>query len=171
MKNYLYFFVLSAILIFLSNIVFSQSEKINWIEAEMLEKNQKEEKKKIIIDLYTDWCGWCKIMDKTTFSDKEIINKINSKFYPIKINAESKENIKFNNISYKYIDIKPRGLNELAYHLTNGNLSYPMTIFLDENFKIITLLPGYHKSSFFNQVLDYIGDDIWKETSWEEYIK
>ena len=46
MKNYLYFFVLSAILIFLSNIVFSQSEKINWIEAEMLEKNQKEEKKK-----------------------------------------------------------------------------------------------------------------------------
>ena len=62
-------------------------------------------------------------------------------------------------------------INELAYYLTNGQLSYPMTIFLDEDFRIITLLPGYHKSKFFKSVLDYIGEDYWKDRSWEEFNK
>ena len=64
-----------------------------------------------------------------------------------------------------------RGINELAYYLTNGNLSYPMTVFLDENYKLITLLPGYHKPDFYNLVLTYIGEDHWKETNWDDFLK
>ena len=174
MKNYFYYiwiFFLTIVLVSISNIVFSQSEKINWIEVEKIKELQNNYKKKIMIDLYTDWCGWCKVMDRTTFSDKKIIEKINSDFYPIKINAEYKGDITFDNHTFKYVDLKPRGINEIAYYLTNGQLSYPMTIFLDEDFRIITLLPGYHKSNFFKSVLDYIGEDHWKETSWDDFIK
>ena len=99
------------------------------------------------------------------------LEKINSNFYPIKINAEYKGEINFNNKIYKYLDAKPRGINELAYYLTNGQLSYPMTIFLDEEFQIITLLPWYHKSNFFKSVLEFIGEDYWKDRSWEEFNK
>tara|TARA_B100000579_G_scaffold279346_1_gene231159 strand:- start:86 stop:601 length:516 start_codon:yes stop_codon:yes gene_type:complete len=171
MKNLLYYFILINIIFFPFDRLFSQSEKIKWIEPEEIIKFQQSNPKKIMIDLYTDWCGWCKVMDRTTFSDKNVAEKINSNFYPIKINAEYKGEINFNNKIYKYLDAKPRGINELAYYLTNGQLSYPMTIFLDEEFRIITLLPGYHKSNFFKSVLDYIGEDYWKDRSWEEFNK
>ena len=171
MKNLLYYFILITIIFFPFDRLFSQSEKIKWIEPEEIIEFQQSNPKKIMIDLYTDWCGWCKVMDRTTFSDKNVAEKINSNFYPIKINAEYKGEIKFNNKTYKYLNAKPRGINELAYYLTNGQLSYPMTIFLDEEFRIITLLPGYHKSNFFKSVLDYIGEDYWKDRSWEEFNK
>ena len=171
MKNFFYNFILVSIIFFSYNSLFSQSEKIKWIEPEKLNEIQKSNPKKIMIDLYTDWCGWCKVMDRTTFSDKNVAEKINSNFYPIKINAEYKGEINFNNKIYKYLDAKQRGINELAYYLTNGQLSYPMTIFLEEEFRIITLLPGYHKSNFFKSVLEYIGEDYWKDRSWEEFNK
>ena len=171
MKNLLHNFILITIIFFPFNKTFSQAEKIKWIEPEEINEFQKSNPKKIMIDLYTDWCGWCKVMDRTTLSDKNVAEKINSNFYPIKINAEYRGEINFNNKVYKYLDAKPRGVNELAYYLTNGQLSYPMTIFFDEEFRIITLLPGYHKSNFFKSVLDYIGEDYWKDRSWEEFNK
>ena len=174
MKDYIIF--LSVFLIFLSNSVFSQSEKIiskskvNWIELKnttQIDNNGK----KIIIDLYTDWCGWCKVMDRNTFTNPKVISLINDNFLPIKFNAEYQNTVSFNNNSFKYIKSGRKGINELAYHLTRGNLSYPMTIFLDENYKIITLLPGYHKPKFYKSVLTYIGDDYWKEMSWSDFTK
>ena len=80
-------------------------------------------------------------------------------------------NVIFNNNSYKFINSGRKGINELAYALTNGNLSYPMTVFLDENYNLITLLPGYHKPDFYKKVLSYIGNDFWKNMTWEEYLK
>ncbi len=40
-----------------------------------------------------------------------------------------------------------------------------------EYYKIITLLPGYHKPKFYKSVLTYIGDDYWKEMSWSDFTK
>ena len=85
----------------------------------------------MLIDLYTGWCGWCKVMDQKTFTNKEVIDKINKNFLPIKFNAEYQKNIEFNDNTFKYVRSGRRGINELAYYLTNGNLSYPMTVFLD----------------------------------------
>ena len=76
-----------------------------------------------------------------------------------------------NNNNFKFVKSGRRGINELAYYLTNGNLSYPMTVFLDENYNLITLLPGYHKPDFYKKVLSYIGNDFWKNMTWEEYLK
>ena len=151
------------------NELYSQS-KVNWIE---LNNNASinNNGKKIIIDLYTGWCGWCKVMDQKTFTNKEVINQINNNFLPIKFNAEYQNNVEFNNNIFKYVKSGRRGINELAYYLTNGKLSYPMTIFLDENYKLITLLPGYHKPDFYNLVLKYIGEDYWKDTKWDDFLK
>ncbi len=142
---------------------------IQWIELDN-KTEIKNNGKKIIIDLYTDWCGWCKVMDNNTFTDPQVINQINENFIPVKFNAEYQNTVLFNNNSYNFVNSGRKGINELAYYLTNGNLSYPMTVFLDENYQLITLLPGYHKPKFYNFVLKYIGEDIWKNMSWEEYI-
>ena len=73
--------------------------KINWFE---LDSNTKinNNGKKIIIDLYTDWCGWCKVMDRNTFTDDDVINLINDKFIPVKFDAEYKEEVEFNNNNF-----------------------------------------------------------------------
>ena len=85
--------------------VFSQSEKIvskskvNWIELKnttQIDNNGK----KIIIDLYTDWCGWCKVMDRNTFTNPKVISLINDNFLPIKFNAEYQNTVSFNNNSF-----------------------------------------------------------------------
>ena len=84
----------------------------------------------MIIDLYTDWCGWCKVMDRNTFTDSNVISHINENFVAIKFDAEYENSVTFNNNSYKYYSTGRKGINELAYYLTNGNLSNPMTCLL-----------------------------------------
>ena len=162
-------YILSLFILTATFSAFSQN-KINWYELDSSTKINNNGKK-IIIDLYTDWCGWCKVMDRNTFTNEEVINIINNKFIPIKFDAEYQEEVFFNNNNFKFVKSGRRGINELAYYLTNGNLSYPMTVFLDENYNLITLLPGYHKPDFYKKVLSYIGNDFWKNMTWEEYLK
>ena len=73
------------------NELYSQS-KVNWVE---LKDNTSinNDGKKMLIDLYTGWCGWCKVMDQKTFTNKEVIDKINKNFLPIKFNAEYQKNV------------------------------------------------------------------------------
>ena len=162
------FFILLLNLNF-SKLIYAQ-QKVEWIE---LDNNTKinNNGKKIIIDLYTDWCGWCKVMDRNTFTNPDVIDHINNNFVPVKFDAEYQNSVVFNKNSYNFVKSGRKGINELAYYLTNGNLSYPMTVFLDENYNLITLLPGYHKPNFYNLVLKYIGEDYWKDMSWDEYSK
>ena len=161
-------FLLFALVIIPEKKIFSQSQ-VNWIEL----KNNVEitnNGKKIILDLYTDWCGWCKVMDRNTFTDPDVIENINNNFLPVKFDAEYRNTVVFNKNSYKYVSSGRKGINELSYSLTNGYLSYPMTVFLDENYQLITLLPGYHKPNFYKKVLKYIGEDHWKSKTWDEYL-
>ncbi|MCP4522175.1 MAG: DUF255 domain-containing protein, partial [Cytophagales bacterium] len=98
MKKQLILSILS-LFIFSSSQLFAQ-EKVQWHTLEEVEELMKKEPRKIIIDVYTDWCHWCKKMDKTTFNHPEIAKYINKNFYAVKINAESKKSITFNNKTY-----------------------------------------------------------------------
>ena len=110
MRLYLILFLLNFSL-FSEN--YSQS-KINWIELnDNTEINNNG--KKMIIDLYTDWCGWCKVMDRNTFTDSNVISHINENFVAIKFDAEYENSVTFNNNSYKYYITGRKGINELAY--------------------------------------------------------
>jgi len=54
-------------------------------------KASKKQGKPVFIDAYTDWCGWCKKLDKSTFADARVIETLNSKFIVIKMNMEEGE--------------------------------------------------------------------------------
>src|SRR5690606_4382796 len=70
-----------------------ENKKINWVSIEEAERLTKEAPRKIFVDVYTDWCGWCKRMDATTFTDEAVVDYVNEHYYAVKLNAESKENI------------------------------------------------------------------------------
>ncbi|WP_340063779.1 thioredoxin family protein [Ascidiimonas aurantiaca] len=148
-------------------------EKINWMtwEEAVARASQDENPKKIFVDVYTDWCGWCKKMDKTTFGNMEVASYMTQNFYMVKMDAEGKQDIVFKDKTYKFVPNGRRGYHELAATLLNGRLSYPSTVFLDEKVQIITVVPGYQDANNFLKIAKYIGDDIFKGTTWQEYNK
>lgn len=141
--------------------------EIKWLSFEEAVKLQKEHPKKIIVDVYTDWCGWCKKMDKNTYTDAEVIKQIQSHYYFVKLNAEQKEEIKYKDKVFTFK--QEYKANELAVSLLNGQMSYPSTVFLDEDMNLLTVVPGYLTPKDMNPILKYFGENIYKEKNWKEY--
>jgi thioredoxin-related protein len=120
-----------------------QSNTINWITIEEAQKLGKQNPKKVFIDVYTDWCGWCKVMDKQTFSDEDIIKYVNENYYAIKLNAESREPVIFNGTSLTKAELAK------SFRVTG----YPTIVFVDETFQNFQPVPGFHKPENFKKML------------------
>lgn len=143
---------------------------IQWMGMEEALAAQQSDPKPIFIDVYTDWCGWCKKMDQTTFKDPDVVKYMNENFYAVKFDAEQKENIEYKGYTLKFIAQGRRGVHELAYSLLDGRLGYPSYVYLDENQDRITISPGYKTADSFIKELQYIGDGHYKTKKYEEYI-
>ncbi len=148
-----------------------EESKVKWHSIEEVQELLKTEKRKVYIDIYTDWCGWCKVMDKKTFTNDDIAELLNTKFYAVKLDGEGKEDINFRNHTFKFVAQGRNGYHELAAALLQGKMSYPTSVFLDENLNVLTPLPGYQTPEKLEPILTFIGDDIYKSKSYEDYIK
>ncbi len=142
---------------------------VKWLTFEEAVEKSKTEKRKIFIDVYTDWCGWCKVMDKNTFSDEKIAKILNEKFYPVKFNAEQREDVEFRGNTFKFVESGRNGYHQLAASLLNNKLSYPTVVFLDENFNMLQPLPGYQKPEEFHKIVQFIGEDHFKKITWNDW--
>lgn len=137
---------------------------------EALEASEKEPRK-LLIDLYTDWCGWCKKMDKDAYANPVIAEYVNETYYPVKFNAEQTEDVEFKGRTFKFVANGRRGYHELAAALANGKMSYPTTVFLDEKLDMIQPIPGYMAAKSLEPILKYIGEDKFKSIKWEDFQK
>ena len=158
-----------ATLLFTSFDVPVAESPIKWLTFEEAVAKSKTEKRKIFIDVYTDWCGWCKVMDKNTFSEPKVAQILNEHFYPVKFNAEQREDVVFAGNTFKFIDNGRNGYHQLAASLLNNQLSYPTVVFLDDEFRMIQPLPGYQKPEEFHKIIQFIGEDHYKNVSWKDW--
>jgi len=142
---------------------------VKWLTFEEAVAKAKVEKRKIFIDVYTDWCGWCKVMDKNTFSEAQIAKILNEQFYPVKFDAEQTADVVFNGTTFKFVPSGNKGYHQLAAALLNNQLSYPTVVFLDEEFRMIQPLPGYQKPEEFHKVISFIGGDHYKKVKWTDW--
>jgi len=145
-------------------------EGIKWYSFEEALELNKKKPKKLFVDLYTDWCGWCKKMDKETFTDPVIARFLNENFYPIKFDAESAEPVVVNGT--EFVNPNPgkrRSSHQLAVALLNGKMSYPSFAFLDNEVKLITVLPGYNTPEKLEPVLHFITDEAYKNMSFQDF--
>mgnify|MGYP006121833893 FL=1 len=156
--------ILSTIFFFFISFSFSQEAavqpQINWLSwFEAIEQHQKDmiayndttipvnqrvPPKKMYIDFYTSWCGWCKKMDKTTFQDPAIISIMNKYYYPVKFNAEMSQPIDFN--GHTFVNPNPgktRSTHQFAASILEYQLSYPSYVVLDENLQRSVIYKGY----------------------------
>lgn len=144
-------------------------QSINWKTFEEVEALMKTNPKKVLIDVYTDWCGWCKKLDKEVYENPMAIQYINENFYAIKFNAEQKEDIKFMGKTYKSVPTGRSGTNQLAIDMMNGQLSYPTTIFMEENFMNPVVQPGFLKLNQMESILKFLGSNSYKTMDYNSF--
>ena len=119
--------------------------------------------KHLVIDFYADWCHWCKVMDKETFSDPKVEKYLFEKFIPIKLNAESTTET----ITFKGQQLTPRQLTS-AFQITG----FPSIAFLTPEMEIITVIPGYIKKDMFMNILEYVDHECYKsQISFDEFLE
>lgn len=145
------------------------SLEINWLTIDEVQVEMNKKPKKVFIDVYTNWCGWCKVMDKKTFSNPDVIKYMNQNFYAVKFNAETQDSIRFMGKMWGFVP--QYRANTLAAELLRGKMSYPTSVILEENFQNPQPIPGYLDVPTIEKVLKYLGENIYKTQKFEDFDK
>lgn len=146
--------------------------KVKWYSIEEVTKLNEDKPRKIFVDLYTDWCGWCKKLDQTTFVDPVIVDLLNSEFYAVKFNAESKEPIDFGGKTFINEGEGSRNPHQLAVAMLQGKMSYPSAAYMDENLQLLTVVPGYLTAKDLEPILNFFVQEGYKNgISYQDFLK
>ena len=149
--------LLSILFLLLISVVYASStgqtdnpeppaeDGIHWYTLEEALELQEKNPKKLFIDFYTDWCGWCKVMDSKTFTQDEVIDHLNASYYAVKFDAEQKEAVTFRGQTYEFHASGRRGINLFAYAILDKQASYPAFVVLDKELNRQGILRGYLK--------------------------
>lgn len=145
------------------------AEGTRWITLKDAEASLGKERRPVLIDLYTDWCGWCKVMDKKTYSNKNVAAYLAEKFYTVKVNAESQEAISWKGKNYKFNSRYKT--NDFAIYLTRGQLSYPTTVIIPADGSEPQAIPGFLEPKDFEMIVKYFGEGHYGKTPFPDYQK
>lgn len=146
---------------------YKESSVIQWLSFQDAVEKANTTPKKIIVDIYTQWCVKCKQLDKLAFTNPVIVKYVNENFYPVKLDAEMKENINFKNNQYIFdTTVTDRGVHQMAIYLTRGKLTYPSLVFLDENMSNPQPVAGVQNPANIDRLLKFFGEDYYKKVDW-----
>jgi len=152
------------------------AQKVNWMTMDEALAAQEKEPKKIIMDVYTTWCGPCKLLDKNTFGDVEVAQFINENYYPVKFNAEGPDEITYQDFTYTNPNYQPARKGRNATHFFADALKlqgYPSIVFFEEDGTLIQAVPGYKTPQQIEIYLKMIANDDYKELTtveaWQDY--
>ena len=178
LQNIVPTFLVILAFVFAPVVLFAQSapakpesgKAIKWITFEEALKLNKKKPRMIFVDIYTDWCGWCKKMDKETFADPVVASYINKKYYAVKLNAEQSEAISFK--EQQFVNPNPgksRSTHQLAMALLKNESVYPSYVILDRASDWTFKLKGYKTPVELLPILKYYGDGDYKKMSLGEF--
>ena len=154
----------------------ANAQKINWMTMNEALAAQEVTPKKIFMDVYTIWCGPCKLLDKNTFSNNDVIAYINENYYAVKFNAEGTESITFEDFTYTNPNYQEGRKGRNATHFFADALKlrgYPSLVFFEDDGTLIQAVPGYKTPQQLEIYLKMIANDDYKDVStaeaWQTY--
>jgi thioredoxin-related protein len=155
--------LLSIFILFIIGFNGTAGEKtaLQWHAFDSGIAEAKKSNKKVIIDVYTNWCHWCKKMDKEVYENEKVTTYIGKNYITIKLNAESNSTANY----------KDKSLSERELAQAFGVTGYPTTIFMEPNGELITSVSGYYDADKFINIAKFIGENHYKKMKWEEFLK
>ena len=171
----LYFLVFITIASF--NLSAQQAEKVKWYTLDEALKLNATAPRKILIDTYTDWCGWCKKMDAETFDHPVIAAYVNKNFYAVKFDAESSAPVQF--AGHTFTNQGSGGSRKTTHQFVIAlaqsagltQVSFPSIVYLTGDMKLIGMIPGFYTADNIEPLLHYIVNEKFMSISLEDYQK
>lgn len=135
---------------------FKSADEIKWLDFNKGYELAKKKKKIMLVDVYTDWCGWCKRMDRDAYAKPNIASMVNKDFVAIKFNPEQ-EGVMYNFEGKSYTG------EQLAGVISNYKITgYPTTIFMYPKDKGIEIISGYKNAEQMAPILDNMKQKFYK---------
>ncbi len=151
---------------------FQENSAVNWITFDEAYIKCKKNPRPIMIDVYTTWCGPCKMMSNQTFSNPQIAKYINDNFYAVKFDAETKDSVKFDKYVFVSSDnSNPKAPHQFASSILDNQLAYPSIVFLNNQIQRLDILKGFMPPKTFEPILNYYGSGDYQKLKWEAYEK
>lgn len=154
-------------------------DKINWMSMNEALEAQAENPKLIFIDMYTNWCGPCKLLDRKTFSNADLIEYVNDKYYAVKFNAEGEEPVTYMGNNYGNPGYDPakatrrNSQHQFARHMSIR--AYPTVVFLNEKGELLKALKSYRTAQQMELYLKLFAEGIYlnlkKQEDFDAYTK
>ncbi len=163
------FFIIAILFLITVSFVPAKKGKVQWLTVAELQESYSKNPKPILVDVYTSWCGWCKVMDKETYTNEKVAAYINEHYYAVKLDAEEKNAVEWNGKTYGYDEANK--VNELAVYLCYGQLSFPTTVFITALNAQPAPLSGYLKAKEIESPLKFFGEGAYKTQSFPDYNK
>lgn len=152
------------------NVIAKKKNPIEWYSYEKAYELNKKKPKKMMVDVYTDWCGWCRKMDTETFANPVIAEYMQKHFYCVKMDAEMKDTVNIDGVTF----VNPgkggkRHTHQLANEMLRGKMSYPSYVFLNEKGQRLSVISGYQPAKEFESILHYFGENAYNKSTWPEF--
>jgi len=155
------------------SITWMKLEDVNKIVEKNIKKNKVKENKLIIVDFYTDWCGWCRKLDKETYRDPAVIELMNKYFYPVKFDAELRDSVSFANTIYGYKGSTTRVTNDFAITMATrpgGRIGYPTMTIITPMGEKLAVEAGFKNPEKMVQMLRYYGEGHYKTMDFQTFL-
>ena len=143
---------------------------IHWITFDEAYLKCKKNPRPIMVDVYTTWCGPCKMMSTQTFNHQQIAEYINANYYAVKFDAEGKDTVRFGNYTFTSTDANnPKAPHQFAASILDNQLAYPSIVFLNNQIQRLDIIKGFMAPANFEPIINYYGSGDYQKTKWEDY--
>lgn len=158
---------LGITLFFCSYSLIGQKTALEWITFEQLRILQAKHPRKVLVEIYSEECHWCKEFEAKVLTNHVIASYMKQHYYFVKVEASDKSTIQFNNKELK----STNGFHPLTSEYLTLPLSFPTQLFFDEKFTYLNFLKGYNTPQNFEIALAYYGENYYKTYNWVDFLK
>ena len=154
------------------------SKLIKWLSLDAAQAAAKKAPKPLFVDVYTSWCGPCRMLDAKTFNDPKLADYVNKHYYPVKFNAESGDPVTFKGQKFENPEFNPamvgnrNGTHQLTYAIANvqGRIAYPTVVYLDSDLNVLAPVQGLMDPQQMEPILVYFGEGAYKTQDYQAFL-